>query len=138
MHRWECGCGKSSCAEMGLEDCTDDDYHESLCMNEHCRHYYDHRDDNCDCDDTGCPYCSKIPSCPVKEKKKDDVDKNLLIEEEKKEEDPLYKWYIATVEAENAGILSNDEASDLFVTTSKPMLNEMGIDYQTWLEENVM
>jgi len=67
-HRWECGCGKLSCVEMGLEDCQDEDVCQELCENEQCRHYYDHRNDNCDCDSKECPYCKEIPSRPVKEK----------------------------------------------------------------------
>jgi len=50
-HRWECGCGKPSCLEMDGEDCDDE------CSNEGCRHYYDHRNDNCDCHGKDCGYC---------------------------------------------------------------------------------
>ncbi len=49
-HKYECGCGKQSCLEMGLEKCEED-----FCDNESCRHYYDHRNDNCDCG--MCGYC---------------------------------------------------------------------------------
>ena len=49
-HKYECGCGKKSCLEMGLEKCEED-----FCDNESCRHYYDHRNDNCDCGK--CGYC---------------------------------------------------------------------------------
>ena len=49
-HKFECGCGKQSCLEMGLDNCDED-----FCDNESCRHYYDHRNDNCDCG--RCGYC---------------------------------------------------------------------------------
>ena len=49
-HKFECGCGKQSCLEMGLDNCDED-----FCDNESCRHYYNHRNDNCDCG--RCGYC---------------------------------------------------------------------------------
>ena len=49
-HKYECGCGKKSCLEMGLEKCEED-----FCDNESCRHYYKNRNDNCDCGK--CGYC---------------------------------------------------------------------------------
>lgn len=51
-HKYECGCGKSTCMEMDNENCAD-----TLCENEYCKHYYDHRNDNCDCRGSDCPYC---------------------------------------------------------------------------------
>lgn len=53
-HEHECGCGKQNCFEMDGEDCSAD---AGLCENEACRHYYDHRNDNCDCGGNECPYC---------------------------------------------------------------------------------
>jgi len=52
-HKWECGCGKKTCMEMNGEECDD-----IMCDNEACKHYYDYRNDNCDCMDTNCPYCN--------------------------------------------------------------------------------
>ena len=49
-HKFECGCGKQSCLEMGLDKCDED-----FCDNESCKHYYNHRNDNCDCG--RCGYC---------------------------------------------------------------------------------
>ena len=49
-HKFECGCEKQSCLEMGLDKCDED-----FCDNESCRHYYNHRNDNCDCG--RCGYC---------------------------------------------------------------------------------
>jgi hypothetical protein len=51
-HKYECGCDKQTCMEMNSEECDD-----GLCMNEYCKHYYDHRNDNCDCRGNDCPYC---------------------------------------------------------------------------------
>jgi hypothetical protein len=51
-HIHDCGCGKPSCMEMDGEECDD-----FICSNEACRHYYDHRNDNCDCGGRECPYC---------------------------------------------------------------------------------
>ena len=59
-HMWKCGCGKPSCLEMGKENCQDEDMCD-LCENEACLHYYDHRNDNCDCGDNSCPYCGEEP-----------------------------------------------------------------------------
>tara|TARA_R110002049_G_scaffold289649_1_gene472640 strand:- start:42 stop:596 length:555 start_codon:yes stop_codon:yes gene_type:complete len=52
-HRFECGCGKPTCMEMDGQECDD----IGLCSNEGCKHYYDSRNDNCDCNDKDCPYC---------------------------------------------------------------------------------
>ena len=53
-HKYECGCDKQTCMEMDNEECDD-----GLCMNEYCKHYYDHRNDNCNCRGTDCPYCNR-------------------------------------------------------------------------------
>ena len=55
LHKYECGCDKQTCMEMDGEewDCTD-----TLCGNEYCKHYYDKRNDNCNCNGNDCPYCN--------------------------------------------------------------------------------
>ena len=58
-HRFECGCGKPTCMEMDGEECDDIE----LCSNEGCKHYYDSRNDNCDCNDKDCPYCEEEEDC---------------------------------------------------------------------------
>ena len=54
-HKYECGCGKPTCMELEEEECND----MGLCSNEDCKHYYDHRNDNCNCNGTDCLYCNK-------------------------------------------------------------------------------
>ena len=54
-HMWECGCDKPSCLEVDGVDCQEDD---GLCDVDACRHYYDFRNDNCNCRGRECPYCS--------------------------------------------------------------------------------
>ena len=52
LHKYECGCDKQTCMEMDGIEC------DTLCGNEYCKHYYDHRNDNCDCNGNDCPYCN--------------------------------------------------------------------------------
>ncbi len=66
-HKWECGCGKKNCLEMNGEECDD-----IMCDNEECRHYYDHRNDNCDCMDTNCSYCKDSDNEIIYSKEQDD------------------------------------------------------------------
>ena len=65
-HKYECGCDKQYCAvcvEQHIEEAMDDDEKKRnsyLCEDESCRHYYAHRNDNCDCDGRDCGFCNPI------------------------------------------------------------------------------
>ena len=65
-HKYECGCDRQYCAvcvEQHIEEAMDDDEKKRnsyLCEDESCRHYYAHRNDNCDCDGRDCGFCNPI------------------------------------------------------------------------------
>ena len=65
-HKYECGCDKQYCAvcvEIHIEEDMDDDdkkRNSYMCEDESCRHYYAHRNDNCDCDGRDCGYCNPV------------------------------------------------------------------------------
>ena len=61
LHKYECGCDKQTCMEMDGEEC------DTFCGNEYCKHYYDKRNDNCNCNGNDCPYCNNsVPSWLLK------------------------------------------------------------------------
>jgi len=70
-HKYECGCDKQYCAECVEihieEDMDDDDKKRSsrFCEDESCRHYYAHRNDNCDCDGWDCGFCNPVEEVEV-------------------------------------------------------------------------
>ena len=57
-HKFPCGCGRETCKEMHGDDCQDDEDGFQWCEDEECKHYYDHRNDNCDCGGRDCCYCN--------------------------------------------------------------------------------
>lgn len=65
-HKYECGCDRQYCdvcVEQHIEENMDDDEKKRnsyLCEDESCRHYYAHRNDNCDCDGRDCGFCNPI------------------------------------------------------------------------------
>jgi hypothetical protein len=54
-HIYECGCNKNYC-----EDCliAIDNDEIIYCDDETCKHYYSYRNDNCNCRDNFCGFCS--------------------------------------------------------------------------------
>jgi hypothetical protein len=65
-HKYACGCRKSVCKEcrdqLKEDKVPKEEWADTIglsCENDCCKLYYSFRNDNCNCDDSHCQYCSE-------------------------------------------------------------------------------